>query len=75
MSTLDPDIVIVGAGLFGSLCALSLAQSGYEVSLVEKEPVATAKNGERDGRSLVLSLSSIHILHELGLWDSIKSKA
>ena len=75
MSALESDIIIVGAGLVGSLSAVALAQCGFRVNLVERESIASADNGEMDGRSLVLSLSSVRILDNLGLWDSIKPKA
>ena len=49
-------ILIVGAGLCGSLLALRLGQRGYRVSLVEKRP--DLRKVEQDsGRSINLALS------------------
>ena len=49
-------ILIIGAGLCGSLLALRMAQRGYKVTLVEKRP--DLRNIEQDaGRSINLSLS------------------
>ena len=50
------DILIVGAGLCGSLLALRLAQRGYNITLVEKRP--DLRKVELDaGRSINLALS------------------
>jgi kynurenine 3-monooxygenase len=50
------NILIIGAGLCGSLLALRMAQRGYEVTLVEKRP--DLRKAEQDaGRSINLSLS------------------
>ncbi|KAA3623861.1 MAG: FAD-dependent monooxygenase [Flavobacterium sp.] len=50
------DILIVGAGLCGSLLALRLAQRGYNITLVEKRP--DLRKVEQDaGRSINLALS------------------
>ncbi|MGY8885681.1 MAG: FAD-dependent oxidoreductase [Flavobacteriales bacterium] len=50
------NILIIGAGLCGSLLALRMAQRGYKVTLVEKRP--DLRNIEQDaGRSINLSLS------------------
>ena len=49
-------ILIIGAGLCGSLLALRMAQRGYNVTLVEKRP--DLRKVEQDaGRSINLSLS------------------
>ncbi len=49
-------ILIIGAGLCGSLLALRMAQRGYEVTLVEKRP-DLRKITQDAGRSINLALS------------------
>ncbi|MFT4851554.1 MAG: kynurenine 3-monooxygenase, partial [Sediminicola sp.] len=50
------NILIIGAGLCGSLLALRMAQRGYKVTLIEKRP--DLRTVEQDaGRSINLSLS------------------
>ncbi|NNM22241.1 MAG: FAD-dependent monooxygenase [Flavobacteriaceae bacterium] len=49
-------ILIIGAGLCGSLLALRMAQRGYEVQLVEKRPDLRAVEQDA-GRSINLALS------------------
>jgi kynurenine 3-monooxygenase len=50
------NILIIGAGLCGSLLALRLAQRGYNITLVEKRP--DLRSVEQDaGRSINLALS------------------
>lgn len=51
------NILIVGAGLCGSLLALRMAQRGYKITLVEKRP--DLRKVEQDaGRSINLALSN-----------------
>lgn len=49
-------ILIIGAGLCGSLLALRMAQRGYQVTLVEKRP-DLRKTSQDAGRSINLALS------------------
>lgn len=52
----DKNVLIIGAGLCGSLLALRLGQRGYNVTLVEKRP--DLRKVEQDaGRSINLALS------------------
>lgn len=54
-------ILIIGAGLCGSLLALRMAQRGYRVTLVEKRP--DLRKVEQDaGRSINLALSNRGLL-------------
>ncbi|OAB76168.1 FAD-dependent oxidoreductase [Cochleicola gelatinilyticus] len=50
------NILIIGAGLCGSLLALRMAQRGHEVTLVEKRP-DLRKETQDAGRSINLALS------------------
>lgn len=50
-------IIIVGAGLCGSLLAIRLAQRGYKISLYERRPDMRKTNTEA-GRSINLALSA-----------------
>ncbi|MCH9660265.1 MAG: FAD-dependent monooxygenase [Bacteroidetes bacterium] len=52
----DQNILIIGAGLCGSLLALRMAQRGYQVQLVEKRP-DLRKVTQDAGRSINLALS------------------
>ena len=52
----DSNILIIGAGLCGSLLALRLAQRGYTIQLVEKRP-DLRKQQQDAGRSINLALS------------------
>jgi kynurenine 3-monooxygenase len=56
MATKHQNIVIVGAGLVGSLAALMLAKRGYTVNVFERRPDMRRVQAER-GRSINLALS------------------
>lgn len=63
-------IIIVGAGLCGSLLAIRMAQRGYQISLHEKRP-DLRKEELTAGRSINLALSSrgLDALDRVGLKD------
>jgi len=56
MSKNKEHILIIGAGLCGSLLALRLAQRGYRISLIEKRPDLREVHQDA-GRSINLALS------------------
>jgi len=66
-------ILIIGAGLCGSLLAMRMAQRGYQVTLVEKRP--DLRKEEQDaGRSINLALSDRGLkgLNLVGIKDKAK---
>ncbi len=68
-------VVIVGAGLAGSLLALCLSQHGYPVDLYERRP--DPRQSQADGRSINLGLSKrgIKALKSVGLLDEVLHRA
>ena len=68
------NILIIGAGLCGSLLALRLGQRGYKVQVVEKRPDIRQSNLS-SGRSINLALSNrgLKALQMVGLEDKVKS--
>lgn len=57
------DIVIVGAGLVGLTTALSCADSGAKVALLDRAAIATGS----DGRASALSTTSLRLFQNLGV--------
>ncbi|MEU0041287.1 FAD-dependent oxidoreductase, partial [Streptomyces sp. NPDC006333] len=47
------DVVVVGAGMVGSACALYAARAGFDVALVDRGPVAGGTTGAGEGNLLV----------------------
>jgi kynurenine 3-monooxygenase len=66
------NILIIGAGLSGSLLSIFLAQQGYNIQVVESRPDMRL-NQHKGGRSINLALShrGIRALSALGLADDI----
>ena len=70
----DKHLLIVGAGLCGSLLALKLAQHGYTITLVEKRP--DLRNADISaGRSINLAFSDRGLkgIKRVGLEDRVKA--
>jgi len=65
-------IVIVGAGLAGSLLALALVRMGFEVEVFERRP-DPRREGFKGGRSINLALScrGITALRAVGMADAV----
>jgi kynurenine 3-monooxygenase len=72
----DRHVVIVGAGLVGSLLACYLGRRGYAVDVHERRPDPRLASSER-GRSINLALSErgIDALRRVGLVDSVMAPA
>jgi len=66
------DILIVGAGLVGSLAAVFLARRGFEVEVYERRP-DMRKVGISVGRSINLNIScrGLEALRRIGLVDDV----
>ena len=69
----DKKIIIVGAGLVGSLLGVMLGKRGYQIDLYEKRSDERKVDAD-SGRSINLALSSrgIKALTEAGLYEKVK---
>lgn len=61
------DVLIVGAGPAGAVCALALAQQGVPARVLE----AQAGDARGDARTLALSHGARLILERIGVWDAL----
>ncbi|TCV97546.1 kynurenine 3-monooxygenase [Luteibacter rhizovicinus] len=70
------DIVVVGAGLVGSLIATLLSQRGFRVTVFEKRP-DPRRAGFQGGRSINLALAErgLHALRATGLAEDVLAQA
>lgn len=68
---MDFDIVIAGGGPAGLAFTRSLAGSGLNLALVERQEEAALADPAYDGREIALTHRSARILRELGAWDRI----
>ncbi|PJK12117.1 2-octaprenyl-3-methyl-6-methoxy-1,4-benzoquinol hydroxylase [Lysobacteraceae bacterium NML120232] len=67
------DVIVVGAGVVGAACALSLASVGLDVALVEAGVPARFSAQQRDLRVYALAADNAALLDALGVWASIRS--
>lgn len=68
-------VTIIGAGPAGLGFARSLANTGLQVVIIEKQSAAELSAPEFDGRDIALTHRSVKILKELGAWSRIDADA
>lgn len=67
------DCVVVGAGMVGAASALSLAELGLKVAVIEKKaPAAFSVEQAFDLRVSAISLASEQLLQQLDAWQQLK---
>jgi ubiquinone biosynthesis UbiH/UbiF/VisC/COQ6 family hydroxylase len=69
------DLIIVGAGPAGLSFARSMADTGLQVALVERQDEASIADPAFDGREIALTQTSIGQLRRLGIWQHIEASA
>ena len=67
------DVLINGAGLVGSTCALALAQNGLDVLILDQSPSDPPIQPE-PVRVSALNIASQNILTALSVWDSLSAE-
>ena len=73
--TADHDLAIVGGGLVGVSLALSLAEQGLRIVLIEAAAYQTEQPPSYDDRAIALSFGSRRIFEGMGLWQALASYA
>jgi len=71
---LETDIAIVGGGMVGLSAALALAESGFDVALVDAKPLESLSDDAFDGRASALSYASWRMFQALGLSPALEDK-
>lgn len=80
-SPLSAEVVIIGGGLVGGLCALLLAEGGVQPLVIDAAPPLTDSARreqiltERDARVWALSPASISLLQRVGVWARVQRDA
>lgn len=69
------DIIIIGGGSIGLVCALSLAHQGLSVLVLDKSDGIVKTNHAFDGRNIALNSASVRLFDTLGVWESLKHTA
>ncbi|WP_370680469.1 5-demethoxyubiquinol-8 5-hydroxylase UbiM [Comamonas sp. GB3 AK4-5] len=70
--SMHTDALIVGAGPAGLSLAISLAQAGLQVTVLEQQAAAALQQPQPDGREIALTHPSVHTLQRLGSWELLQ---
>ena len=65
------DVIIIGAGPAGLSFARSLADTGLQIAILEKNSLIDLQKPNEDGREIALTHLSVRLMKELGAWDRI----
>jgi 2-octaprenyl-6-methoxyphenol hydroxylase len=69
------DLVIIGGGLSGAALLRALAPTGLRILMIDSQDFFKPPETSKDGRSLTLSIASVRILQNLGLWSELAASA
>lgn len=69
------DVLIIGGGPVGGLLAVSLAQAGIQVAVVEAAPPEVLAHPASDARAIAIAYSAQKLIQATGAWDGMKADA
>lgn len=69
------DVLVVGAGLAGSIAALALARGGCRVCLIDAMPPEELTRLGRDGRTTAIAAACADFLAAQGVWEALRPHA
>lgn len=73
---MNQKIIIVGAGLTGSLLSIYLARHGFDIEIYERRPdMRKVKISAGKSINLAISARGIHALEQVGLADAVLKRA
>lgn len=76
MEKREYDFLIVGAGLFGSVCARELTDAGFRVLVIDRRPTIGGNCYTDEENGVVVHRYGAHIFHtsEKEIWDYVAGK-
>lgn len=69
------DITVIGGGMVGLTAAIGLAQSGFEVAIIDRAPKGDLTAVAYDGRASALAFATCRMLDALGIWQHMEKYA
>jgi 2-octaprenyl-6-methoxyphenol hydroxylase len=72
---INSDITVIGGGMVGLTAAIGLAQSGFDVAVVDRAPKGDLTAVAYDGRASALAFATCRMLEALGIWRHMEKFA
>jgi 2-octaprenyl-6-methoxyphenol hydroxylase len=69
------DVVVVGAGLTGTLLGIALGTAGLRTAVIERTPPGRMTETAYDGRTTAVALATQRMYQALGLWPALAAHA
>ncbi len=73
MKEIQTDIIIIGGGLIGAVCAISLSNIGYRVTILEKNNLKINQKNHLDTRTVAISEGTKIFLNKIKIWKDLKN--
>jgi 2-octaprenyl-6-methoxyphenol hydroxylase len=73
-SEIQTDVLVVGGGLNGLPLAISLADAGLDVVVLERQAPDTQLSPDFDGRVSAIAHASRNLFRSAGIWDHVEEK-
>ena len=70
---MQTDIVVIGAGPAGLSFARNVADTGLNITLIEKQSERSLSDPQYDGREIALTHHSKEIMKKLGMWSLLSA--
>ncbi|HHM04621.1 MAG TPA: 2-octaprenyl-6-methoxyphenyl hydroxylase [Gammaproteobacteria bacterium] len=74
MNKTEYDILIVGGGMVGASLALSLADSGLSIGVIEAVPFRSSGQPSYDDRAIALAQGTRRIFSAMGVWEVLEGE-
>lgn len=75
MSVEQTQTAIIGGGMVGMSLGIALSQSGMDVVMLDRQPAIQQTEQAFDGRVCALSLASVNLFRNLGVWEQMSREA
>ena len=68
------DIIVGGGGLIGFIMALSLANHGFTIALIDESTIQKKRQEQFDGRAYAINMATVRMLSTIKIWSFLEKQ-